>query len=98
MVVDLVPQTGITDLVEAHELIEAERAAIGHQQPMKSHCESRLAEGLNRSRLAEDARARRNQDMLSAVGEDRICDQAIDRRRFASVQPVGQDRVDNGSL
>ena len=31
VVVDLVPQTGITDLIEAHELIETERAAVWHQ-------------------------------------------------------------------
>ena len=69
VVVDLVPQTGITDLIEAHELIETERAAVWHQQTMKGHRESRLAEGLNGSRLAEDACARGNQHMLSAVGE-----------------------------
>ena len=98
MVVDLVPQTGIADLIEADELIETERAAVWHQQPMKGHCESRLAEGLNGARLAKDACARRNQDMLPAVGEHRVRDQAIDWRRSASVQPVCQDRIDDGSL
>ena len=89
MVVHLVPQPRITDLVEAQELIEAQRASVGHQQPMKGDCESCLTESLNGSRLSKDACARRNQHMLSTVGEHGIRDQTIDGRRSASVQPVG---------
>ena len=67
MVVYLVPETGVTDLIEADELIESARAAIWHQQTVKGHGESRLAEGLNRSRLPENAGAGGNQHVLSAV-------------------------------
>src|SRR5262245_13385603 len=35
VVVDLVPQSGIADLVEAHELIEAIAATVRHEQPME---------------------------------------------------------------
>jgi len=67
MVVYLVPETRITDLIEADELIKSARAAIWHQQAVKGHCESRLAEGLNRSRLTENAGAGGDQHVLSAV-------------------------------
>ncbi len=51
MVVDLVAQSGIADLVEAHELIEAVAATVRHEQPMKGHGEARLAERLHWLRL-----------------------------------------------
>src|SRR5688572_23981351 len=98
MVVNLAPPTPVSDLVEAHDLIETERAAVWHQQPMEGHRESRLTEGLNGPRLAENACAGWNQHMLSAVGEHGVRDKAVDGRRSASVQPVGQDRIDDRSL
>ena len=65
--VHLVLETGITDLIEADELIEAAGAAIRHQQPVKGHGQSRLAEGLNRSRLPENTGAGGNQHVLPIV-------------------------------
>ena len=98
VVIHLVAQTRIADLIEAEELIETQRAAVRHQQPVKGHGESRLAERLNGSRLAENACARGNQDVLAAVGVHRVRDQAVDGGGSAAVEPVGQDRVDDRSL
>ena len=65
--VDLVAQSGIADLVEAHELIEAVAATVWHEQPMKGHSEARLAERLDRLRLARIL-APANTDLSASVG------------------------------
>ena len=98
VMVDLVAQARIADLIESKKLIEAQRAAVWHQEPVKPHCEPGLSKRLNGSRLAEDARPRRNEHVLSAVGVHRIRDQAVDRGCSASVEAVGQYRVDESSL
>ena len=38
VVIDLVLETGITDLIEADELVEPIRAAVRHQQAVERHC------------------------------------------------------------
>src|SRR5262245_41881373 len=43
VMVDLVAQSGIADLVEAHELIEAVAPTVRHEQPMEGHGKARLA-------------------------------------------------------
>ena len=62
---------------------------------MESDGESRFAEGLNRLRFAEQARASGNDDLPAAVRIDRVRDQAVDRRRRAAIEPVRQHRVDD---
>ena len=39
VMVDLVAQARIADLIESQKLIEAQRAAVWHQEPVKRHCE-----------------------------------------------------------
>ena len=65
---------------------------------MKGDGEPRLAERLNRSRLAEHACPRGNQHVLPAVGVHRVRDQAVDGGGSASVEPVGQYGIDDRSL
>ena len=98
VVVDLVAQARVADLIEAQELIEAQRAAVRHQEPVKGHGEPRLAQRLNWSRLAENACPRGNQHVLPAVGVHRVRDQAVDGGRSTSVEAVGQYGVDDRSL
>ena len=61
---------------------------------MERDGQPRLAERLNRLRLAQHARAGGNQHVLSAVRVDRIRHEAVDRRGVLAVEPIGQHRVD----
>ena len=47
VVVDLVSETGVTDLVEAFELIEADGIAVRHEHAMEEDGETCLAEGVH---------------------------------------------------
>ena len=98
VVVHLVAQPGVADLVQAAELVERHGAAVGHQEPVERHGQAGFAERLHRPRLAEHARAGRNQHVLPAVRVDRVRDQAVHRRGRAAVEAVRQHRVDDGAL
>ena len=80
VLVHAVAQARVPDLVEPQELIERVRAAIRQHEPVERDGEARLAERLHRRRLAEHARAGRNQDVLPAVRVHRVRDQAVDGR------------------
>ena len=54
VVIDLVAQAGVTNLVQAHELVEAVAAPVRHEQSMEGHGEARLPERLHGLRLAQD--------------------------------------------
>lgn len=77
VVIDLVPQPGIPDLVETHELVETQRAAIRHQESMEDNGESGLAQCLHGPCLAQNSGSSGNQDVLAAVREHGVRDQTI---------------------
>ena len=98
VLVHLVAQAGVADLIESEELVEAVRAAVGHQQAMERHGEPRLAERLHGLRFAENPRAGGNQHLPSRVRVERVRDEAVHGRRARAIQPIRQDGVDDGAL
>jgi hypothetical protein len=59
VVVDLVAQASIARLVEAFELVEADRVAVGHEEAMKNDGETRLPERCDLACFPENLAARR---------------------------------------
>jgi hypothetical protein len=67
VIVHLVAECGFADLIEALELVEADRQAVRHDQSMEYDGKALLAKRLNFLRFAEDLGARRNERMLPVV-------------------------------
>src|SRR5437870_10907753 len=63
--VDLVPETGLSDLVQALELVERNGVPVRHNDPVEDDGQPLLTEICNRLNLAEDAAALRNQQKLT---------------------------------
>ena len=98
VMVHLVAEAGVANLIESEELVEAVRAAVGHQQAMEGHGKPRLAKGLDRLRFAENPRACGDQHLPSRVRVERIRHEAVHRRGAGAIQPIRQNGVDNGSF
>ena len=98
VLIHLVSKSGVADLVQAEELVEAMSASVGHQQPVKSDSQARLSQGLNGSCLAQNACTRRNDDLLAAVRVDRVRDQAVHRGDTVAVQPIRQNGINHRSF
>jgi hypothetical protein len=67
--VDAVLEPGLADLVQALELLERERAAIGQHQPMETDSQPGVAPSGHRGRTPQQARSGGNHQTLSAMGE-----------------------------
>ena len=67
MVVDLVAKAGVTDLVEALELIEADRVPIRHDEPVEDNGETGLAGGINLLGLPEEFRPSGDENVLAVM-------------------------------
>ena len=67
MVVDLVAKAGVTDLVEALELIEADRVTIRHDEPVEDNGETGLTGVINLPRLPEEFRSSGDQKVLAVM-------------------------------
>src|SRR5882757_6202680 len=78
VVVDLIPQAGITYLVEPLELIQADRITIRHDEAVEGDSKPRLAERIDLLRLTENLRSSGNQKMLAVVGVNVGCEKAFD--------------------
>jgi hypothetical protein len=78
MIVDLVAESGVTDLVEPRKVIEARRVAVRHDETMKKNGEPGLPKTLDLARFAEQLRACRNQKMLAVMGIDIASEKAFD--------------------
>src|SRR5581483_649150 len=46
VLIDLVAQSGIANLVQPEELVEAVTPTVGHEEPMEGHSQTRLPERL----------------------------------------------------
>src|SRR5260370_18296914 len=68
VVVDLVSETGVADLVEPLELIEADGIPVGHEHAMEHDGQTCLPKGVNLLGFAQQLRACRYQHVLAAVG------------------------------
>src|SRR5918994_5540296 len=93
MLVYLIAETRITDVVQAHELIEAVRASVRHHQSIEVHREPGIAERLHRLRFAEHARSRRYQHESPVMRIDRIRNETVDWGGGTTVQTVCEDGV-----
>ena len=60
VMVDLILEAGLTDLVQALELIEINRIPVRHDEPMENHSQAGLAEAFHPLGFAHDFRAGRN--------------------------------------
>jgi hypothetical protein len=67
MVVHLIAQARITRLIEALELVEAQRESIRHDEAMEENGKAGLAKSVHLSRLAENLRACRYEQVLAVV-------------------------------
>src|SRR5262249_31270185 len=93
VVVHLITQPGVADLIEALELVETDGISVGHDQTVKGHGKSRLAECFHSSCLAEDLAASRNQHALAVVGIDVIRQQTFNGTRHSPVETVHKNRL-----
>ena len=67
MVVDLVLESGCASLVEAAELVKADRVSIRHDEPVKRYGKAHLPEGVNLGGVAQDFAAGGDQNVLAVV-------------------------------
>ena len=67
MVVDLVAKAGVTDLVEALELIEADRVTIRHDEPVEDNGETGLTGVINLPGLPEEFRPSGDENVLAVM-------------------------------
>jgi hypothetical protein len=67
MVVDLVAKAGVTDLIKALELIEADRVSIRHDEPVEDNGETGLTGVINFPRLPEEFRPRGDENVLAVM-------------------------------
>ena len=91
VVIDLVPQTGVADLVESLELIEADGIAVGHQDAMEDDRETRLAEGVDFLGFTKQLRACGNEQMLAVVRVNVRREQALDGAGKAPIEAIDQN-------
>jgi hypothetical protein len=98
VLIHLVAKAGVADLIQPEELVQTLRASIRHHQTMERHRQARLAQRLDGTRLAQNPCAGRNDDVLSAVGIDRICHQTVHGRDAVPIETVRQHRIDDGAL
>ena len=70
VVIHAVAQAGVSELIQAAELLDAHRASVRHQDPVESDSQTGLTKVLNGTRFADHSRAGRYQDVLSAVRID----------------------------
>ena len=68
MIVDLVAETGVTDLVETLELVEADGLTVGHEKAMEENRKPGLPGVLNLTGFPEHSRSRGNEQVLAVVG------------------------------
>src|SRR6266478_6825722 len=88
VLVDLIPQAGITYLVEPLELIQADGITVRHDEAMKHDGKPRLAERIDLLRLTQNLRSGGNQKMLAVVGVNVGSEKAFDGTRELPVEPV----------
>ena len=96
--IDLIPEPGFTDLVEAPKLIEVDGETVRHYEPMKGYGEPTLTRVLNRVYIAQDAAPRGNQNVIVVVRIHVVADQTVHRTRERAIEPIGQDGFDDRSF
>ncbi len=67
MVVNAVTEAGIAGLVETFELVEANGVTVGHDETVKEHGETGIAEDLHLSSFPENSGARGKEQMLAVM-------------------------------
>ena len=84
--VHVVAKRRVPELIETDELIEAARAPVRQDKPMKGDGESRFANGLHRFCLTQHPRPSWDQHLLSTVRIDGICDEAVHRGGVGAIR------------
>src|SRR5215475_582132 len=91
VMVDQVPDSGFTYLVEASKLVEIKGVTIGHQAAMKGYEEALLIHRIDGRDRAETTGPLWNDKRLVVVGIDIGGEHGVDGAGESSVDAVGED-------
>src|SRR5258708_4860939 len=98
MVVYLVAKPTVADLVEPLELVETGGIPVWHEKAMESDSQTSLAEVIDSAGFAEKFGPGWDQNVLSGVGIDIGCEQALDGGRQLPLKAGDEDGFQNGSF
>src|SRR5262249_37088183 len=93
VLVDAVAQAPFADLVDAQEPVQADGAAIGHQNPVEGNRQPDITEALNGVRDHKQAATRGNNEGVSVLRIRGVGGEAVEGRGGAAVEPVGEPGV-----
>ena len=98
MVVHLVAEAGLADLVEAFELVQAQRVAVGHDDAVEENGKPFLAEAVHLLDFPEHTGTLRDEEVLAVVGVDIGGHHAVDRAGEVGGQAVGENGLQERAL
>src|ERR1700723_2799732 len=96
VVVDLIPQTGVADLIESGEPVETGGVTVRHNHAVENDCETGLTGVLDLARFTEEFCSGGQEEMLAVVGIDIGREKAFDRSCKLSFETVDENRFKNG--
>src|SRR5215467_4259500 len=98
VMVHLIAKTGFANLVQALELVQAQRITIRHYQAVEEDCQAFLAEDADALYFPQYFASLGNQQVLPVVRVHVDRQHAIDRTGKRAVQAIGQDSLEHHSL